>query len=285
MQNFLDVKCDYSNAKYVIIPVPMELSVSYGKGTSMGPKAILDASIQLEEYDLELKEETIKSGIFVDKEIKKNDAKAYIEEIHKRTLKVLNDKKVPILLGGEHSLSFGVFKAVKDLKKDFTIVHFDSHLDLRDSYEGSKYSHASAIRRMYEDKGFKNIISIGIRSVSKEENEFLKTTKQKVYYARDIYNDKNILNDIEKYLSENIYITFDVDVFDPSVVPSTGTPEPGGLYWYDTLKLLKKIIQNKNLIACDIVELAPDKVNHFSEFTVAKLIYKIIGYDNFKKKV
>jgi agmatinase len=284
MQKFLNVKCDYKDAKYVIIPVPMELSVSYGKGTAGGPDAILGASTQLEEYDLELKKETIKAGIFVDQKIKEDSAKAYIEKIYKKTFNVLKDKKVPIVLGGEHTLSLGVFKAVKDLKKDFTIVHFDSHLDLRESYEGSKLSHASVLKRMYSEKGFKNLVSIGIRSVSKEENDFLNKVDQKVYYAKDIYNDKNVLNDIEKHLSENIYITFDVDAFDPSVVPSTGTPEPGGLYWYDTIKLLRKIIQNRNLLACDIVELAPDKINHFSEFTVAKLVYKIIGYDNFKKE-
>lgn len=271
---FLEKEFSYLDAKYVMVPAPLERSVSYGVGTRSAPGKIIEASHQLEEYDFELNLEPYKKGIHIIDEIDyKGDFSSFNQKLESVVSSIVKDKKIPIVLGGEHSISYPIFMGIKKHIDDFSILHFDAHLDLRYSYEGDEFSHASVIRRIKET-GFNSITSFGIRSVSLEEHEYLKIKPHDVYYARDAYNVEHIIKNLKK----DIYITFDVDCFDPSILPSTGTPEPGGYLWYQTIDLLKAILEQKNLLALDVVELAPDGINHFSEFTIAKLIYKILGY-------
>ncbi|MEI6080352.1 MAG: agmatinase [bacterium] len=276
--DFLDFNSSYADSHYVIIPVPMEITVSYGKGTAKGPQAIIDSIFQLEAYDIEFKREAIDVPVHTMEAIQANDAPGYIERIKQSVSRCVKDGKVPIVLGGEHSLSYGVFLGIAEHKKDISILHFDSHLDLRDEYEHSKYSHASVIRRMTEHKAsIKEIVAVGIRSVSSEEMSYVGKSGHKVIFAQDMYK-KDVTADINKMLGDNLYITFDIDAFDPSIMPSTGTPEPGGLEWYQTLEILRGVIKGKKVLGFDIVELAPDGVNHHSQFTAAKLLYKMMAY-------
>lgn len=281
-KDFLDFNCSYEESRFVVIPAPLELTVSYGKGTSKGPEAILDCIMQLETYDLEFQKDAICYKVHTTKPLtldKNNDPAMYMEELSIIVTACIRDGKIPIVLGGEHSLSYGVFKGIIPCNKEFSILHFDSHLDLRDSYENSKYSHASVLRRMWDHPdSFKNAVSVGIRSVSMEEATYLKTNKKhSVFYAHDFYKS-DISSAINSMLAENIYITFDVDALDPAIMPATGTPEPGGLGWYGTLNILRKAIQGRKVIGLDIVELAPDGVTHYSQFTATKLLYKMMAY-------
>jgi len=280
--DFLDYDRPYDEATFILIPAPLELTVSYGKGTSLGPAALLQSSTQLETYDIELDSEAVCSCVHTLEPLEQKgmDASTYMEELKKIVSRCVKDGKIPVVIGGEHSISYGVFKGIADIKKDFSVLHFDAHLDLRDSYEGSKYSHASVVRRMREHmEKIKDITAVGIRSVSPEEAAYLKEIKDhKVFYAHQCH-----VSDIAKKVSssissDSVYITFDVDALDPSIMPSTGTPEPGGLLWYQTLDILRESIKGKKVIGIDIVELAPDKVNHYSQFTAAKLLYKMLAY-------
>ena len=279
--DFLDFDQDYKKAKFVVIPAPMEMTVSYGHGTNNGPNAILEAVVQLETYDVELKKEAITKGIHTLKPVmpEGDDPAAYIAKLQAVVSGCVADGKIPVVIGGEHSLSYGVFKGITEHKKGFSILHFDAHLDLRESYEGTKYSHAAAVKRMCDHPAdFNNIVAVGIRSVSPEEMAYVNGNKKhSVFYAHEFY--KHDLSDkISSLLGKDLYITFDVDAFDPSIMPSTGTPEPGGLGWYETMEILRKAIRGRNIVGMDIVELAPDKVNHYSQFTAAKLLYKMLAY-------
>ncbi|MEI6093570.1 MAG: agmatinase [bacterium] len=276
--DFLDFNKSYKDAHFVIIPVPMELTVSYGHGTSKGPQSMIDCIFQLEAYDVEFKKEAIDVPVHTMPAIKADDAPSYIEKIKQCVSNCVKDGKVPVVLGGEHSLSYGVFLGLAEHKKNISILHFDSHLDLRDTYEDSKYSHACVIRRIREHMSSINeVVSVGIRSVSSEEAYYLEKTGQKILFAHEM-NKKDMASEINKMLGDNLYITFDIDALDPSIMPSTGTPEPGGLGWYQTLDVLKSAIKGKKVIGMDIVELAPDGVNHYSQFTAAKLLYKMMAY-------
>ncbi len=277
-EEFLNFDSSYEESKFILIPVPMEMTVSYGKGTSKGPSAIINSVNQLESYDVELDKEALTAKVHTMKELKAKDASSYIELVRTTTSRCVKDGKIPVVLGGEHSLSYGVFLGIADHFKDISIVHFDSHLDLRDQYEGSKYSHASVMRRiMGHTEKINSAVSIGIRSVSPEEVSYVKENRHNVFYAHELYNN-NYNSDIDALLGKNIFITFDIDALDPSILPSTGTPEPGGLMWYQTLDIIKTVMKGRNLLGFDIVELAPDGVNHYSEFTTAKLLYKMMAY-------
>jgi agmatinase len=277
-EEFLNFDSSYEESKFILIPVPMELTVSYGKGTANGPAAIINSVNQLESYDVELDKEAITAKVHTMKELKANDAASYIDLVRATTSRCIKDGKIPVVLGGEHSLSYGVFLGIADHYDDISVVHFDSHLDLRDQYEGSVYSHASVMRRIasHPDK-IDSSVSIGIRSVSPEEASYVKDNRSNVFYAHQLY-DKNYNKDIDALLGKNVFITFDIDALDPSILPSTGTPEPGGLMWYQTLDIIKTVMKGRKILGFDIVELAPDGVNHYSEFTTAKLLYKMIAY-------
>jgi len=262
----------YDKAKFVFVPVPFEKTTSYGKGTKHGPDAILEASSQIEYFDEELQQETCSiAGVHTVKSV------TDLAELEKVTEKILIDSKIPIALGGEHSISAAPIRACKKIYPDLSVVHFDAHGDLRDSYEGTPLSHASVMHRVY-DAGV-NFVQIGIRSQCKEEFDFIAEKKlNKPYYAFEIHNSVSWIDDVISKLNKNVYFTFDVDAFDPSIMPATGTPEPGGLTWYQVTAFMKKLAATRNIVGADFVELAPMKGWHTCDFMIAKLIYKFMGY-------
>ncbi len=263
----------YENAHFVVVPVPYEKTTSYGKGTSDGPLAICKASEQVELYDEELQREVYSRGIATLKPV--HD----LEELEKATGKILSDKKFPIILGGEHTISAFPIRACKKHHKNVSVVHFDAHADLRDEYEGVKLSHACVMRRVVE--AGVPIIQIGIRNHSLEEAEFISSAGlHKPYYAHLIHSSDYWMEEAISFLTDDVYISFDVDAFDASVMPSTGTPEPGGMDWYQVTRFFRKLCESKKIVGADFVELAPIKGLNGPDFTVAKLIYKLIGYLN-----
>jgi agmatinase len=270
LNKFLNIDAplsEYKNAKFVVIPVPIEETVSYGKGTAKGPAAILKASQYLEDYDIEQQDEPCKAGISVGRPVKA------LKGIEGEIKKILKDGKIPVMLGGEHSITPFAVKAVAEKYKDLSVLQFDAHADLRDIYHGSKNSHACAMRRVLE---ICPAVQVGIRSMDRSETEFAKKSGQikKIHYA-----DKLELTDIvTSQLSKNVYISFDVDALDPSIMPSTGTPEPGGMDYYQVLDIFKAVAREKNIVGFDLVELAPIKGLHHPDFTAAKMIYKLMGY-------
>ena len=285
--NFLAIEkefSDYKNSKIVLLPVPFEDTTSYGKGTAEGPKAILDASHYVEFFDEELNRELCfekGNGIcsLHPVEFKGKKGKKALDLIYENVKKHIDNKKFVVTLGGEHSISTAPIKAHYDSYKNLSILHFDAHSDLREEYEGSKYSHASFAARVAEFTT--DITQVGIRAQCKAEHDFIKEKKIKTFYAYEIRGGKHCFDWIKKIvdsLKENVYITFDVDYFDPSIMPSTGTPEPNGFFWDETMKLLKMTGEKKNVVGFDVVELSPVKENHFPDFMTAKLIYKMLNY-------
>lgn len=257
----------YDTSKFVILPVPFEKTVSYGGGTSRGPDSILKASQYLEDYDIELDMETYRTGIHVKRPIRA------LKAIKGEIAKILKDNKVPVMLGGEHSITHFAVEAAAEKYKDLSVLQFDAHADLRDSYHGSKFSHACAARRILD---ICPAVQVGIRSMSKDEMDYAKNSGQisKIHFADKI----EIAEVVASQLSKNVYITIDVDVFDPSIIPSTGTPEPGGLDYYQVLDILRTVVSQKNIVGFDVVELAPIKGLNHPDYTTAKLIYKLMGY-------
>ena len=280
----IDNKFDIKQ-KSVVIPFGLEKTVSYGGGTKNGPKEIIKASHQVELYDEELNCEPFKViGVKTIKpfKINKNINKA-LKQISLLNQKSIEKNLFPLTLGGEHSITAGCIEPFVKSYKNVTILQFDAHADLRNSYNNQKYSHASAMRRCLD---FKNVdlISIGIRNISKEEIPFLKKndSRIKIFWAKD--QKKWNLKYFKRLIkNKNVYLTFDVDGLDSSIMPATGTPEPGGLFWYETLSLIKTTFKNANVIGADINELAPIGGFNSYNFLVAKLAYKILTYKFFLK--
>ncbi len=270
----------------VIIPFGLEKTVSYGSGTRKGPNEIIKASHQVELFDEDLNKEPYKNiGIKTLKPFpikkKMDDALKQIENINKL---LLDKKKFPLVLGGEHSLTAGSIRPFIKKFGKICLLHFDAHADLRNSYNGNKFSHASAIRRCLDDPKV-NVISFGIRNISSSEVPFLKKNKKriKIFWAKD--KSKWNLNKFKKIIrNKKVYITFDVDGLDSSLMPATGTPEPGGLFWNETIKIIKIAAQSSHVVGADINELSPIKGFDSYNFLTAKLAYKIISYSfEFKK--
>ncbi len=283
--NFLGIEKKFSNfesSEIVIFPAPLEKTVSYGKGTVKGPSAILRASHYVEFYDEETKREIcFEKGIasLPVPDFSKLGLKKSLDKIYSVTKSLLAGGKFVVTLGGEHSLSYPVIKAHLEKYPDLSILQIDAHSDLRDSYEGTKYSHACVMARVAELT--KKITQVGIRAQCKEEAEFIKQNKIQTFYARDIRTGKfgeNWIGKVVDSLGKNVYVTFDLDGFDPSLLPATGTPEPGGLFWDETMNLLKTIGLKKKIVGFDVVELAPSKAHPASDFIAAKLTYKLINY-------
>lgn len=284
-KNFLAIEKEYSsfeNSKVAIVSAPYEKTTSYGKGTAKGPAAILEASHYVEFFDEETaKEVCFDIGIAALEAIDfgKASGKKALELIYNDVKALIDAGKFVITLGGEHSISTAPIQAHYDSYEELTILHFDAHSDLRLEYEGSKYSHASFAARVAEFTT--DITQVGIRAQCKEEYEFIKEKGINTFYAYQMRNEgfTHILTEkIVSTLKKNVYITFDVDYFDPSIMPSTGTPEPNGFYWDETMRLLKKVCAERNLVGFDVVELAPVKSYTFPDFLTAKLIYKILNY-------
>ena len=266
--------------KVIVVPFGLEKTVSYGGGTKNGPKEIIKASHQVELYDEELNCEPFKKiGIKTLKpfKIEKNVKKA-LSVMSKINQDILEKKLFPMTLGGEHSITPGCIAPFAKKFKNICLLHFDAHADLRDSYNGEKFSHASAIRRCLDYPNV-SVISFGIRNISKEEIPFLKRNSKriKIFWAKD--KSKWDLNKFKRLIkNKNVYITFDVDGLDSGIMPATGTPEPGGLFWDETLNILKIAAKNSNIVGADLNELSPIKGFNSYNFLAAKLVYKILSY-------
>ena len=266
--------------KVIIIPFGLEKTVSYGGGTKNGPREIIKASHQVELYDEELNCEPYKKiGIKTLKPFKiDNNIKKALEKISKINQKILDKKIFPMTLGGEHSITPGCIAPFTKKYKDICLLHFDAHADLRESYNGEKFSHASAIKRCLDYPNV-SVISFGIRNISKSEIPFLKKNLDRIhiFWAKD--KNKWNLNNFKKLIkNKTVYLTFDVDGLDSSIMPATGTPEPGGLLWDETLDILKITAKNSKIVGADVNELAPIKGFNSYNFLVAKLVYKILSY-------
>ena len=266
--------------KVVVVPFGLEKTVSYGGGTKNGPKEIIKASHQVELYDEELHCEPYKKiGIKTLKPFKINkDIKKALKQISDINKKILNKKLFPITFGGEHSITPGCINPFVKKYKKLCLLHFDAHADLRESYNGSKFSHASAIKRCLDYKNV-SVISFGIRNISASEIPCLKKNYSRIniFWAKD--KMKWNLNKFKKMIKgKTVYLTFDVDGLDSSIMPATGTPEPGGLLWDETLNIIKIASKNSNIVGADINELAPIKGFNSYNFLVAKLAYKILSY-------
>ena len=268
------------NPKVIVVPFGLEKTVSYGGGTRNGPKEIIKASHQVELFDEELNKEPYREiGI---KTIKPFLIKKKIEQALKQlssiNKKIISDNKFPMVFGGEHSITPGSIKPFVDKYDEITLLHFDAHADLRESYKGEKYSHASAIKRCLDFKNVK-VVSFGIRNLSQPEMDFYNNNKNriKIFWGKDKKKwDLSLLENL--FRNKTTYITFDVDGFDSSIMPATGTPEPGGLLWEEVLPIIKKVCQVSNVVGADINELAPIKNFDSYNFLVAKLAYKILAY-------
>ena len=269
-----------SDHKVIIVPFGLEKTVSYGGGTKNGPKEIIKASHQVELFDEELNKEPYKEiGIKTLKPfLIKKEIKSALNQLTKINEKILLKDKFPMVLGGEHSLTVGSIKPFVKKYDEIILLHFDAHADLRESYNGEKYSHASAIKRCLDFKNVK-VVSFGIRNLSQSEMNFYKNNKNRIeiFWGKDKKKwDLSRLKSIFK--EKNVYITFDVDSFDASIMPATGTPEPGGLLWEEVLSIIKKVCQISNVVGVDINELAPIKNFDSYNFLVAKLAYKVLSY-------
>jgi len=273
--------------KVVVVPFGLEKTVSYGGGTRNAPREIIKASHQVELFDEELNKETFRHiGIKTIKPFKiKNNLRSAMIQIADINEKILSKKLFPLVLGGEHSITSGSIRPFVKKYKTLYILHFDAHADLREQYDGERFSHATAIRRCLDFKNVK-VISFGIRNLSQEEMNFYKKNKKKVKIFWGSKKNKWKITEIRKiFKNKNVYITFDVDGFDSSLMPATGTPEPGGMFWDDVIPIIKNVCSVSNVVGADINELAPIKNFNSCNFLAAKLAYKIISYAfEFKKK-
>ena len=285
---FLGIENKFSfREKVVIIPFGLEKTVSYGGGTKKGPKEIIKASHQVELYDEELNCEPYKKiGIKTLKPFKiDNNIKKALKKISDINHKILEKNLFPMTFGGEHSITPGCILPFTKKFKKICLLHFDAHADLRESYNGEKYSHASAIKRCLDYKNV-SIISFGIRNISKNEIPILKKNSKRIniFWAKD--KSRWNMNKFKKLIkNKTVYITFDVDGLDSSIMPATGTPEPGGLFWDETLNIIKIACKNSNIVGADINELAPIKGFNSYNFLVAKLAYKILSYKFLSKQL
>ncbi|MEK9756475.1 MAG: agmatinase [Bacteroidota bacterium] len=262
------------NSKIVLISVPFDATSTWQKGADKGFEAFLDASENMELYDIETNSEVYKNGVFIDESIKeKISPEKMVEQVHQLVKKYIIKDKFVTIFGGEHSISIGTIRAFKDCFKSLSVLHLDAHADLRDEYDGTEFNHACAV---YEASKTTNLIQVGIRSMDISEKEVM--NYDKVFFAEDIFYDESWQDQATELLSDNVFITLDVDVFDPSIMPSTGTPEPGGLLWNETISFLKKVFSEKNVVGFDIVELCPNPNNKAPDFMVAKLYYKMLSY-------
>ena len=265
---------EYADASIVVIPVPYDGTSTYGKGADKGPEAIFQAAENMELYDIETNKEVYKNGIFIAPELTGySSPEAMVADVEQTVTKYINTGKFVTIIGGEHSVSIGSIRAFARQYTDLTVLQLDAHSDLRPDYEGSKCNHACA---MHEASFTTNLVQVGIRSMDTVEIEFLKS--ENLFTSYDIRTNKYWKEDVINAIGDNVYITIDLDVLDPSIMPSTGTPEPGGLLWNETLDLLKMVFSNSNVIGCDIVELAPKEGIHAPDFMAAKLLYKLLSY-------
>ncbi len=282
-KNFLGLEDEYSSlkkSKVAIFQVPYDRTTTYIKGTRYGPAAIIDASRYMERYDDELNLETFKVGIHTTEiqDVDSLSSEEMVEKVCAISAELLRANKFPVMLGGEHSVSVGAVRAFKETYPNLSVLQLDAHYDMRNEYFGSGLNHGCVARRISE---ICPIVQAGVRSLSKEEKDFLVSQQDgriKTISVYDILEMPMWKDTVSNNLSENVYITIDLDVFDPSLVPAVGTPEPGGIGWYETLDLLREVVKDKKVVGFDVVELCPIKGQIASDFLAAKLIYRLLGY-------
>lgn len=271
---------EYANAKFAILPVPYDATSTWVKGADKGPEAFLDASFTLENYDVETGTEAYKHGIatlpFVTED---RTPELLCNQVQKEVTTLLNDGKFPVTIGGNHTVSIGAIRAMAQKYNNLTVLQLDAHSDLRPSYEGSELNHACVMNRAAE---VAKITQVGIRSQCVEELPFFE--KDRLFYAHQIFDNNNWQQKAIDTLTENVYVTIDLDVFDPSVLPSTGTPEPGGLTYYQVLHFLRSVFANRNVVGFDIVELCPNPIDKASDYLAARLAYQLMTYQTLKWK-
>jgi agmatinase len=261
-------------ANVVLIPVPYDGTSTWQKGADKGPNTFLNASENMELYDIETDSEVYKQGIYLAEPITVNATpEALVDAVHQETKSYIKKNKFVTVFGGEHSISIGTIRAFNEMFPSLTVLHIDAHADLRKSYDGSSCNHACAV---YEASQNTNLIQVGIRSMDIKEKSIMDLDK--TYFAHEMAMDDSWMYLAIDQMTDNVFITFDLDAFDPSIMPSTGTPEPGGLLWYETLDFLKKVFKKKNVVGFDIVELCPNEVDKSSDFLAAKLYYKMLSY-------
>jgi agmatinase len=269
-----EVVYDYRRSRIVILPVPYDETSTWMKGADKGPDAILEASVNLEFYDIETDSEAHKHGIFTLEPLtEKSSPEALVNSVHDKVISLLSGKKFPVLIGGNHTVTIGSVKAFAEVTENFSVLQLDAHSDLREEYEGSPFNHACTMARAREAAP---VVQVGIRSMSAEE--LASAEKDRIFFAHNLYYDKSLYNKAVDLLSENVYITIDLDVFDPSLLPSTGTPEPGGPEYFEIMHFLREVAARKNVVGFDVVELCPSQSNKASDFIAAKIIYQLLSY-------
>lgn len=281
-----DDAASFKRSKVAVLQAPYDKTATYVKGTRLGPAAIINASRYLELFDDELNQETFKIGIHTMDALPVEElpVEEMIEKVYSAESELLKANKFPVLLGGEHSVSIGAVKAFKEAYPNLSVLHLDAHYDMRNDYFGSRFNHGCVGRRISE---ICPLVQAGMRSLSKEEKDFLTSQPNgriKSINVYDILDMPRWKDTISNSLSENVYITIDLDIFDPSVMPSVGTPEPGGIGWYEILDLLKEITKDKKVVGFDVVELCPIKGQIGPDFLAAKLVYRLLGYIFFSKR-
>jgi agmatinase len=267
----------FDQAQVVILPIPYEQTTTYGTGTKEGPHALIAASRHMELYDEELDYEVYQVGIHTLRELETiaSGPGAMLERITQVTRDLLQRGKFIVGLGGEHTLSFGLVRAFAERFPDLSVLQIDAHADLREAYQGTPYNHASVLRRITE---LVPAVQVGIRSLSREEAAWVKARGRRLFYASEVVRSPNIAMAISEALSEHVYITICLDGFDPSIMPAVGTPEPGGLGWYDVLGIVRRVAETRHIVGFDVVELFPIPGNFAPDFLAAKLVYKVLGY-------
>ena len=265
----------YENSRVVLVTVPYDGTSTWGKGADKGPELFLDASENMELYDIETDSEPYLQGVYRAGEVaEKSSPERMVEEVYKKTKELIKDRnKLFTLIGGEHSVSIGSIRAVGEEYHNLTVLQLDAHTDLRPEFHGSKNNHACAV---FEANQKHKLVQVGIRSMDIEEKQYL--PYKRVFFAHKIAKNPHWIEDVLDKVSGDVYITIDLDAFDPSIAPSTATPEPGGLEWYPTLKLLRKVFKKCNVVAFDIVELMDSPNAKPTAFLAAKLYYKMLAY-------
>lgn len=269
-----DEYAEYDSSQILLQSIPYDGTSTWGKGADKGFEAFLDAAENMELYDIETNYEVFTHGVSIIPAITEDSSPELVfKAVYESTKKLLNTNKFLTFFGGEHSVSIGIIKAFYEKFENMTVLHLDAHTDLRKSYNHSPYNHACAVHDASRNT---NLIQVGIRSMDSCELEYL--NREQCYFAEDIYDKSDWVDKSLSQMTNDVYITLDLDVFDPSIMPSTGTPEPGGLLWNTTIKYLKRVFEEKNVIGFDIVELAPLKDYKAADFLAAKLYYKMLSY-------
>jgi len=276
MRTFGDIPVEFATfekSNVLLQPLPFDGTSTWGKGADKGFESFLDATDNMEVYDIETDSEVYRQGIHILDPVTGKTAEENFNAIYSGTKKLLESNKFLTFFGGEHAVSIGVIKAFYEKYPDITILQLDAHTDLRPEYMGTPYNHACAL---YDASLNTNLIQVGIRSMDTTEKEYL--NREKCFFMEDIHDNSDWMDKSLRLMGDRVYITLDLDVFDPSILPATGTPEPGGMLWYPMLNYLKKVFSEKTVLGFDLVELAPIQNLPASEFLVSKLYYKMLSY-------